>query len=78
MYTNDIMFFIGDFHLSTLKDEVNKKAYENLEKQKKREVKVDDTEASTRTETAAEVQGLNLGMYLFKKIKFREIAFLVV
>merc|ERR1712062_238667 len=25
----------GDFHLSTLKDEVNKKAYENLEKQKK-------------------------------------------
>ena len=32
----------GDFHLSSLKDEVNKNAYENLEKQKKREVKVDE------------------------------------
>ena len=50
----------GDFHLSTLKDEVNKKAYENLEKQKKREIKVDDAEASTRTESAAEAQGLNV------------------
>ena len=30
----------GDFHLSTLKEEANKKAYENLEKQKKRDVKV--------------------------------------
>ena len=63
MYTNDIMFFIGDFHLSTLKDEVNKKAYENLEKQKKPPKKVDEAEASTRTETAAEVQGLNLGKH---------------
>ena len=39
----------GDYHKSSLKEEVNKKAYENLEKQKKREVKVDDAEASTRT-----------------------------
>lgn len=30
----------GDFHLSSLKDEANKKAYENLENSKKREVKV--------------------------------------
>lgn len=30
----------GDFHLSSLKDDANKKAYENLEKLKKREVKV--------------------------------------
>ena len=77
MYTNDIMFFIGDFHLSTLKDEVNKKAYENLEKQKKPPKKVDEAEASTRTETAAEVQGLNLGKHTSicinkKKIQIRE------
>ena len=26
----------GDFHLSQMKDETNKRAYENLEKQKKR------------------------------------------
>ena len=30
----------GDFHLSTLKEEANKRAYENLEKQKKKDVKV--------------------------------------
>ena len=65
----------GDFHLSTLKDEVNKKAYENLEKQKKPPKKVDEAEASTRTETAAEVQGLNLGKHTSicinkKKFKF--------
>merc|ERR1719414_1958692 len=47
----------GDFHLSQMKEETNKKAYENLEKQKKRDVKV-ETEASKRTETAAEMQGL--------------------
>ncbi len=29
-----------DFHTSALKEEANKKAYENLEKQKKRDVKV--------------------------------------
>ena len=30
----------GDFHLSQMKEETNKRAYENLEKQKKRDVKV--------------------------------------
>ncbi|XP_040581770.1 dnaJ homolog subfamily C member 2 [Lepeophtheirus salmonis] len=51
----------GNFHMSTLKEEVNKKAYENLEKQKKqRDVKVDDYEASTRMDSAAEVQGINV------------------
>ena len=30
----------GDFHLSSLKEEANKMAYENLEKQKKKDVKV--------------------------------------
>ena len=64
----------GDFHLSTLKDEVNKKAYENLEKQKKREVKVDDVEASTRTETAAEAQGLNVSPWTSEEQKLLEQA----
>eukprot|EP00096_Caligus_rogercresseyi_P009601 TRINITY_DN3281_c0_g1_i1.p1 TRINITY_DN3281_c0_g1~~TRINITY_DN3281_c0_g1_i1.p1 ORF type:complete len:622 (-),score=203.88 TRINITY_DN3281_c0_g1_i1:163-2028(-) len=50
----------GNFHMSSLKEEVNKKAYENLEKQKKREVKVDDKEASTRMDTPADVQGINV------------------
>ena len=30
----------GNFHLSSLKEEANKRAYENLEKQKKKDVKV--------------------------------------
>ena len=30
----------GDFHLSQMKEETNKRAYENLERQKKRDVKV--------------------------------------
>ena len=30
----------GDFHLSSLKEDANKRAYENLEKQKKKEIKV--------------------------------------
>ena len=30
----------GDFHLSSLKEDANKRAYENLEKQKKKDVKV--------------------------------------
>ncbi len=50
----------GDFSKSALKEEVNKNALENLEKQKKRDVKVDDAEASKRTETAAEAMGLNV------------------
>eukprot|EP00095_Tigriopus_kingsejongensis_P006425 maker-scaffold469_size162558-snap-gene-0.27 protein:Tk06425 transcript:maker-scaffold469_size162558-snap-gene-0.27-mRNA-1 annotation:"hypothetical protein DAPPUDRAFT_312603" len=49
----------GDFHLSSLKDDANKRAYENLEKGKKRDVKV-ESEASMRTESAAEVQNVNL------------------
>lgn len=64
----------GDFHLSTLKDQVNKNAYENLEKQKKRDVKVDDAEASTRLETAAEVQGLNVSPWTAEEQKMLEQA----
>ena len=64
----------GDYHKSSLKDEVNKKAYENLEKQKKREVKVDDSEASTRTETAAEAQGLNVSPWSNEEQKLLEQA----
>ena len=64
----------GDYHKSSLKDEVNKKAYENLEKQKKREVKVDDSEASTRTETAAEAQGLNVTPWSNEEQKLLEQA----
>jgi DnaJ family protein C protein 2 len=64
----------GDFHLSSLKEEVNKKAYENLEKQKKRDVKVDDAEASTRLETAAEVQGLNVTPWSSEEQKLLEQA----
>lgn len=64
----------GDFHLSSLKDEVNKKAYENLEKQKKRDIKVDDVEASTRTETAAEAQGINVSPWTSEEQKLLEQA----
>lgn len=64
----------GDFHLSSLKDEVNKNAYENLEKQKKREVKVDDAEASTRLESAAEAQGLNVTPWTAEEQKMLEQA----
>lgn len=49
----------GNFHLSSMKDKANENAYENLEKTKKREVTV-ESEASERTETAAEAQGLNV------------------
>jgi len=64
----------GDFHLSSLKEEVNKNAYENLEKQKKREVKVDDTEGSKRMETAAEAQGLNVAPWTAEEQKLLEQA----
>lgn len=60
--------------MSSLKEEVNKKAYENLEKQKKREVKVDDAEASTRMETAAEAQGLNVTPWTAEEQKLLEQA----
>jgi len=48
----------GNFAMSTLKDEVNKMAYQNLQKGQKREVVV-ESEASQRTETAAEALGFN-------------------
>ena len=64
----------GDFHLSSLKEEVNKNAYENLEKQKKREVVVDDKEGSKRMETAAEVQGLNVAPWTSEEQKLLEQA----
>jgi len=66
----------GDFHLSSLKDEVNKNAYENLEKQKKKEVtsKTDDAEGSKRFETAAEVQGLNVSPWSGEEQKLLEQA----
>lgn len=65
----------SDFHLSSLKTEANSKAYENLEKQqKKRDVKVDDAEASKRTETAAEAQGLNVAPWSADEQKLLEQA----
>jgi len=64
----------GDFHLSSLKEDANKRAYENLEKQKKKDVKVDDAEASVRTETAAEVQGVNLTPWSAEEQKLLEQA----
>jgi len=65
----------SDFHLSSLKNEANQKAYENLEKQqKKRDVKVDDAEASKRTETAAEAQGLNVTPWTADEQKLLEQA----
>jgi len=65
----------SDFHLSSLKTEANQKAYENLEKQqKKRDVKVDDAEASKRMETAAEAQGLNVAPWSADEQKLLEQA----
>jgi len=48
----------GNFAMSSLKEEVNKMAYENLEKQKKRDLQ-NESEASVRTETPAEAMGFN-------------------
>ena len=63
----------GDFHLSSLKEKANENAYENLEKTKKREVKV-ESEASERTETAAEAQGLNVAPWSDDEQKLLEQA----
>lgn len=52
----------GNFAMSSLKDEVNKLAYENLQKgqnKKVLEVAAKESEASLRTETPAEMMGLN-------------------
>merc|ERR1711973_576297 len=48
----------GNFAMSSLKDEVNKMAYQNLQKGQKRDVVV-ESEASQRTETPAEALGFN-------------------
>merc|ERR1712110_75778 len=65
----------GNFHLSSLKEDANKRAYENLEKQqKKKDVKVDNAEASIRTETAAEVQGINVTPWSAEEQKLLEQA----
>jgi len=64
----------GNFHLSSLKEDANKRAYENLEKQKKKDIKVDDAEASVRTESAAEVQGVNLAPWSAEEQKLLEQA----
>ena len=51
----------SDFSQSSLKEEVNKNAYENLEKQKKTGMKVDDVGNGTeRFDSASEVQGVNV------------------
>jgi len=66
----------GNYHISSLKDDANKRAYENLEKQKKKDVssKVDDAEGTTRFETAAEVQGVNLTPWSAEEQKLLEQA----
>lgn len=66
----------GDFHLSSLKDDANTRAYENLEKQKKKGVdsKVDDAEGTTRFDSAAEVQGVNATPWSAEEQKLLEQA----
>merc|ERR1711862_921262 len=52
----------GNFAMSSLKEEVNKMAYENLQKgqnKKVLEIAAKESEASQRTETAAEMMGIN-------------------
>merc|ERR1712083_1044171 len=52
----------GNFAMSSLKEEVNKMAYENLQKgqnKKVLEVAAKESEASQRTETPAEMMGIN-------------------
>jgi len=48
----------GNFSMSTLKEEVNKMAYENMEKVQKRDTTVKE-EATDRTDDAASQAGLN-------------------
>jgi len=48
----------GNFAMSSMKEEVNKMAFEKLQQSQKRDVKV-ESEASQRTETPAEAMGLN-------------------
>jgi len=66
----------GNYHLSSLKEDANKRAYENLEKQKKKDVssKLDDAEGTVRTESAAEVQGINLTPWSAEEQKLLEQA----
>jgi len=52
----------GNFAMSSLKEEVNKMAYENLQKgqnKKVLEIAAKESEASQRTETSAEMMGIN-------------------
>ena len=65
----------GDFSQSSLKDEVNKNAYENLEKQKKTGMKVDDVGNGTeRFDSASEVQGVNVEPWSGEEQKLLEQA----
>jgi len=63
----------GNFAMSNLKDEVNKMAYENLQKGQKRDVVV-ESPASERTETPAEAMGLNTGPWTKDEQKLLEQA----
>merc|ERR1712096_514115 len=63
----------GNFAMSSMKEEVNKMAYENLEKGKKRDVVV-ESPASQRTETAAEALGLNTAPWQPEEQKLLEQA----
>jgi DnaJ family protein C protein 2 len=57
------------------KDEVNKNAYENLEKQKKTGMKVDDVGNGTeRFDSASEVQGVNVTTWSAEEQKLLEQA----
>ena len=65
----------GDHSQSSLKDEVNKNAYENLEKQKKTGMKVDDVGNGTeRFDSASEVQGVNVEPWSGEEQKLLEQA----
>ena len=48
----------GNFAMSSMKEAVNKMAYENVSKGQKRDIVVESA-ASQRTETAAELLGFN-------------------
>merc|ERR1712179_419606 len=64
----------GNFHTSSLKEKLNKKTFEKMEKDKKKDIKVDNCEASQRTETAAEMQGLNMAPWSPEEQKLLEQA----
>jgi len=49
----------GNFAMSSMKEQVNKMAYENLQKEQKRDCTVTESEATNRTETPAETMGFS-------------------